>query len=148
MAPNNQKVVAPKQPGRRAGWRHKSQPAPAPPAANLKIKLNLKKPSNHKDSLPPASTYQFLLSSPPLDDAQEKRDAGEPTPNTNQQGARRGARQRTKTHVPDMVFGSEMDNLITSSATIDKTEEEDKMQIVSSPRTYPYSTRLSQRDYD
>jgi hypothetical protein len=75
-------------------------------------------------------------------------DAGEPTPNTNRQGTRRGARQRTKTHVPDMVFGSEMDNLITSSATIGKTEDEDELPMVSSPRAYPYSTRLSQRSYD
>ncbi|KAF2622538.1 hypothetical protein BU25DRAFT_210486 [Macroventuria anomochaeta] len=141
MAPNRQKVVASGRPGRKPGRIPKAQsatPAPTPAtAATPKLKLRLTfKPSAQAGTLPPVSAYRFPLSAPPSDDASEKEDAEDNTLlGTYEQGRRRGARQRTKAHAPDMVFGSEMDNLITSSATIGKTEDEEDVQMVSSPPT-------------
>ena len=146
MAPNKQKIVAPKKSGHKAGRPRKSQPATVasePLAKPIKLKIRLKKPSNVEDALPPVSAYQFPLSAPPSDDTPETQVAEDLTQfHPDGQITRRGGRLRTKVHAPDMVFGSEMDNLITSSATVGKVEEEDDVLMVSSPRTYIESTRL------
>ena len=62
MAPNKQKIVAPKKSGHKAGRPRKSQPATVasePLAKPIKLKIHLKKPSNVEDALPPVSAYSF-----------------------------------------------------------------------------------------
>ncbi|KAJ4364754.1 hypothetical protein N0V95_000701 [Ascochyta clinopodiicola] len=139
MAPNKQKVVAPKQPGRKAARLRKSQPikpVPEPklPRFSLKLKLGPKpKLSAQGAGLPPVSAYQFPLSAPPSGNAPGDEDTENyTTPDLVEQDMRRGGRQRAKTQAPDMVFGSEMDKLM-SSATIGKTEDEDEVKMPSSP---------------
>ncbi|KZM20324.1 uncharacterized protein EKO05_0007031 [Ascochyta rabiei] len=139
MAPNKQKVVAPKQPGRKAARSRKSRPetpisGPTPSKVTLKLKLGSKpKPSAQKDGLLPVSAYQFPLSAPPSDDTPVDENAKDSTMlNSVEQGKRHGGRQRTKTQAPDMVFGSEMDRLM-SSVTTGKTGDEDEVKIASSP---------------
>ncbi|KAF9695669.1 hypothetical protein EKO04_006413 [Ascochyta lentis] len=135
MAPNKQKVVQPKQRGRKAALPKKSKPAtpaPEPTPSKLKLKLTLK-PGAQGDGLPPISVYQFPLSAPPSDDALGgENTGGSIRSDLLNQDIRRGARQRTKTQAPDMIFGSEMDKLM-SSATIGKTEGEDDVKMPSSP---------------
>ena len=144
MAPNKQKVIASRRPGRKPGRSPKPQsviPAPAPASAiatkpKLKLRLNLKS-SAHEHLQSRVSAYQFPLSAPPSHGALKEENTEEyPLSGVDGQGRRRGARKGTKVHQPDMVFGSEMDNLITSSATIGKVEDEDNVHMVSSPRKY------------
>lgn len=79
------------------------------------------------------SVYQFPFSAPPSDDAVEQDVEDNTAKWLNEQGTRRGGRQRTKTHAPDMVFGSELDNLVLS-AIVNKVDDDNVMQIVNSPR--------------
>lgn len=136
MPPKKQKIFAPKQAGRKPRQpRNPPFDTSMPASAPFKIKLKLKlKPGAQKDSLPPTTAYQFPLSAPPSDDVSEKVDKeGSNKAKFNEEVTRRGARQRTRTRAPDMVFGSEMDKLM-SSATIGKTEDEEHVYLASSPR--------------
>ncbi|KAF2997901.1 hypothetical protein E8E13_004434 [Curvularia kusanoi] len=57
------------------------------------------------------------------------------------QSKRRGARQRTKTHQPDMVFGSEMDKLLSSSTAFAEVKgEEEQVNNESPPPPRPFAS--------
>lgn len=135
MASNKQKIIAPKQPSRKPVQTRKLQAAisaPEPTPARIKLKLKLKpKPNAQKTELPPVSPYQFPLSAPHADDAPgtEKAEENERS-KLIEQGFRRGIRQRSKPQAPDMVFGSEMENL-ASSATMGKTENKNDARLCS-----------------
>lgn len=142
MAPNRQKVVAPKQPdrkpGRKPGRQKQKQPAtPVPGTTTTGIKLKLKfKRDAQGDARSPLPASQVPLTAL-LSDVRPEEEEEHPstTWNGHEQGTRRGARARTKTHMPDMVFGSEMDTLM-SSATLTKIDNADDVHMISSPSKY------------
>lgn len=149
MAPNKQKVV---RSGRKPGRPPKSQaaPSPAPSTAStsapkpFKLKLTFKRGETGQPDERDAPAYQFPLSAPPSEDAPAKDDDHDSSASVEDlQGRRRGARQRKPPQRDDVVYGSEMDNLITSSATIAKVEDDD-VGMTSSPSKYHFLWRSSQ----
>jgi hypothetical protein len=136
MAPNKQKVVATKnsrrKPAMKKGLQNLPSETPATGTAptKLTLKLNMKSGAQ-RDALLPVSAYQFPLSAPPSDNAPENGGAEDVMLQIlEEQGVKRGGRQKKKVHAPDMVFGSEMDDLMSSS----KIEGDDDVQMASSPR--------------
>lgn len=84
--------------------------------------------------------YQYPFSAPPSEDATAQDDGYSIAGFLEDSlGARRGARQRKPPQRDDVVLGSEMDNLITSSATIPKLEDEEDVNMNSSPRKHKAS---------
>lgn len=143
MARNTQKIVAPKRPGARRGQPAKSQGAPssAPSIASTpgptRIKLTFKRGQTGQRDERDADAYQCPLSAPPSDDATVQGDVYDTSASKDSLGRRRGARQRKPPQQRDVVYGSEMDALITSSATIAKVEnDEEDAGMNSSPRKY------------
>lgn len=141
MAPNKQKVI---RSGRKPGGPPRPQPAtfapspvPTPAPKPLKLKVTFKRGGTGQPDERDAPAYQFPLSAPPSDDPPIKDDSyGSTATGTDSHGRRRGARQRKAPQRDDVVYGSEMDNLITSSATIAQAEDDDSVGMTSSPRTY------------
>ncbi|KAH6644600.1 hypothetical protein C7974DRAFT_24232 [Boeremia exigua] len=132
MPPRKQKAIAPREHVYKPIRPRKSQfvaPPPEPIAKSLTLKLKLNS-NAHKIPQSPVPT------SPVEDGAKENGFQHGIQSGMNEQGMRRGERQRTKLYQPDMVFGSEMDNLITSSATEGKMDDMDaEHTLVSSPTT-------------
>ncbi|KAJ8116335.1 hypothetical protein OPT61_g2208 [Boeremia exigua] len=129
MPPRKQKMVMPRQPGRKPGQPRKSHSVtPAPESTNnqrLFIKLKFD-PNSCKDPQSTLHANQPLINTPSSDDVPIRDNfENDALPNGVGQGMRRGTRQRTKAHQPDMAFGSEMDSLIATSFTIGKVEEDD-----------------------
>lgn len=141
MAPNKQKVV---RSGRKLGRPPRPQPAtfapspvPSPAPKSLKLKVTFKRGETGQPDERDAPAYQFPLSAPPSDDPPVKDDSyGSTATVADSQNRRRGARQRKAPQRDDVVYGSEMDNLIASSATIAQAEDDDNVGMTSSPRKY------------
>ena len=138
MTLDRQKVVALKQSGRKPGRPRKLQSTTTASRQTLaKVKLKLKlKPGAYDNALLPGSAYQFPLSAPPSDGIPEKENSEDNAINGFKgQSMKRCGRQQVKVQALDMVFGSEMDKLL-SSATKGKTGEEGDIGMISSPRMY------------
>ncbi|KAJ4988540.1 hypothetical protein SVAN01_05995 [Stagonosporopsis vannaccii] len=119
MPPRKQKIIVIKpRKANRPRKRQPSMPHLKPKSKKLIVKLKLN-PNTYKDT-------QFKA------DFDRSANADK-TSDVESQGTRPGRRQRRKTHHPDMVFGSEMDHLITSSVAIGKVEAEEDVHMDSSP---------------
>jgi hypothetical protein len=144
MAPNKQTIIKPKRPGAKRGRLPKLQAASSPalstastPEPKLKLKISFKRgESGHPDERD-APAYQFPLRAPPSQDVPVKDDGYVSVGSVeNSHGRRRGARQRKPPQRDDVVYGSEMDHLIASSATLAKAEDDEYVGMDSSPRKY------------
>ncbi|KAF3041127.1 hypothetical protein E8E12_007966 [Didymella heteroderae] len=142
MAPNKQKIVAPKRPGAKRGRPPKSQVAPSsvpsisstPGSKPLRVKLTFKRGETGQPDERDAPAYQFPLSAPPSEEATVQDDDYVSTYSVeDSQGGGRGARQRKPPQRYDVVYGSEMDNLITSCATVTKMDDGGDGGMDSSP---------------
>lgn len=147
MAPNIQKIVAPKRPAKRPGAKRGRPPKSQSELSSVplinstpgpkRIKLTFKRGQTGQPDGRDADLYQYPLSAPPSDDVTAQNDVYHLTSSVEDSlGTRRGARQRKPPQRLDVVYGSEMDNLMASSATITKFEddEEDYGMIFSPPK--------------
>ncbi len=136
MPPRKQKIAWPKQSGRKP-----SRPRNLTPAAesrnDQKLTLKLKlSPNAYKDSQSPLAVHNPLLTAPASADVPSKGTVEhDMQSDVDLQGRRRGARQRTKVYQPDMVFGSELESLVTASVAIGKVDDDDdNMNVDKIPR--------------
>ncbi|KAJ4376653.1 hypothetical protein N0V86_006769 [Didymella sp. IMI 355093] len=142
MAPNKQTtIIARKRSGAERGRLPKLQAAPSPalsnastPGPKLKLKISFKRGEiGHPDERD-APAYQFPLHAPPSEDVTVQDDGYVSVGSIEDSyGRRRGARQRKPPQRGDVVYGSEMDNLIASSATLAKAEDDEYVGMDSSP---------------
>lgn len=143
MAPNTQKIIAPTRPGAKRGRPLKS---PAAPSSVLSIaskpgprrfKLTFKRGQTGHTDERDADAYQSPLSAPPSKDVTVQDDDYKSTGSMEDPlGKRRGARQRKPPQRHDVVYGSEMDDLLTSSTIIPKADDDEYIGMNSSPRKY------------
>lgn len=123
-----------KKPRKARGPRKRQPATPAPKEAAEKLVLKLKlNPSAFQDPQSPVYKYRESSGAPVAGESAKV----EKLPDADGQGRRRGERLRRQTRQPDTAFGSEMDDLITSSvAKAKKVKNDEDVQMVDDSRKH------------